>query len=47
MKGWTKITNFGDLDAMGEEDWDMVCSKQYIYCYVATNMTFSSAGLPM
>jgi hypothetical protein len=23
-KGWTKITNFGDLDAMDDDDWDKV-----------------------
>lgn len=23
-KGWTKMTNFGDLDAMDDDDWDKV-----------------------
>jgi hypothetical protein len=26
-KGWTKITVFNDLDAMGDEDWDKVCER--------------------
>jgi hypothetical protein len=23
-KGWTKMTNFADLDAMDDDDWDKV-----------------------
>ncbi|KAL8938312.1 MAG: hypothetical protein Q9211_003263 [Gyalolechia sp. 1 TL-2023] len=23
--GWTKFTDFGDLDALSEEEWDKVC----------------------
>lgn len=23
-KGWTKMTNFGDLDATDDDDWDKV-----------------------
>ncbi|KAI4190476.1 MAG: hypothetical protein L6R41_000781 [Letrouitia leprolyta] len=26
--GWTKFTNFGDLDALSEEEWDKVCSRR-------------------
>lgn len=43
--GWTKITNFGDLDAMGEEDWDMCWSanvKGHLWLFKAALPTFKA-----
>ncbi|KAJ5748117.1 uncharacterized protein N7511_009813 [Penicillium nucicola] len=39
--GWTKITNFGDLDAMDEEDWDKCWSVN-----VKSNFHLYKAALP-
>lgn len=30
-QGWTKMTNFADLDAMDDEDWDKVSSFLSLY----------------
>ncbi|OJJ02922.1 hypothetical protein ASPVEDRAFT_707933 [Aspergillus versicolor CBS 583.65] len=41
--GWTKITSFGDLDAMGEEDWDLCWSanvKGHLWLFKAALPTF-------
>lgn len=43
--GWTKMTNFGDLDAMDDEDWDKcwtVNVKSSFYLFKAAIATFNA-----
>ncbi|PWY76409.1 NADP(+)-dependent dehydrogenase [Aspergillus sclerotioniger CBS 115572] len=43
--GWTKITKFGDLDAMDNEDWDKCWSvnvKGHLYLFKAALPTFNA-----
>lgn len=45
-KGWTKMTNFADLDAMDDEDWDKVISHCPLTVFLWTHRT-ASAGTSM
>ncbi|CAG8196333.1 unnamed protein product [Penicillium salamii] len=43
--GWTKITNFGDLDAMDDDDWDKCWSvnvKSSLHLFKAALPTFNA-----
>ncbi|CAI7564523.1 unnamed protein product [Penicillium discolor] len=43
--GWTKMTNFGDLDAMDDDDWDKCWSvnvKSSFYLFKAALPTFNA-----
>ncbi|OQE82076.1 hypothetical protein PENNAL_c0038G05233 [Penicillium nalgiovense] len=43
--GWTKMTNFGDLDAMDDDDWDKCWSvnvKSSLYLFKAALPTFNA-----
>ncbi|KAJ5709965.1 hypothetical protein N7493_009557 [Penicillium malachiteum] len=43
--GWTKITNFPDLDAMDDEDWDKCWNinvKSSLYLFKAAKSTFDA-----
>ncbi|PYH99173.1 NAD(P)-binding protein [Aspergillus ellipticus CBS 707.79] len=43
--GWTKVTNFADLDAMDDEDWDKCWStnvKGHLYLFKAALPTFNA-----
>lgn len=47
MQGWTRFSNFGDLDALSEEEWDRVSTCLLLAGLGVLLMCVCSAGLRM